>query len=302
MNSTDSNVAPANQDPVQLLLERIALLERNYADLNSANSAHQHHADPREPKVALPGRFSGARGTYRGFMNQLELVFTLQPSRYNSDQLKIATVGTLVSGAALAWFNPFLENPAKYPIELKSWASFRDSMKRAFSDPDQAIVATHAIRVLKQGAGTASAFAAEFRRLAADLDWNDAAFIATFRSGLSKTIKDLMLHFDYPTSLELAIEIAIRCDNRLHEHIREMSSTTGPASPSIHTPAPQPTPMDLDVMRRGPLTAAERQHRIDNNQCLRCGKSGHYKANCPLGSKPKVFAHIDQPAPNGLGQ
>ena len=65
-------------------------------------------------KVSLPERFSGDRNALRGFLNQLELVFTLQATRYPSDSVKIATVGTLLTGKALAWFSPIIENQRKF--------------------------------------------------------------------------------------------------------------------------------------------------------------------------------------------
>ncbi|KAH9247856.1 hypothetical protein BASA81_014539 [Batrachochytrium salamandrivorans] len=60
----------------------------------------------KEPRVCLPDKFDGTRKNFRGFINQLELVFQLQSDRYNTDQKMIATLGTLLTGNALAWYNP----------------------------------------------------------------------------------------------------------------------------------------------------------------------------------------------------
>ncbi|KAH9244815.1 hypothetical protein BASA81_017755 [Batrachochytrium salamandrivorans] len=57
----------------------------------------------KEPRVCLPDKFDGTRKNFRGFINQLELVFQLQSDRYNTDQKMIATLGTLLTGNALAW-------------------------------------------------------------------------------------------------------------------------------------------------------------------------------------------------------
>jgi hypothetical protein len=42
------------------------------------------------------------------------------------------------------------------------------------------------------------------------------------------------------------------------------------------------TPMELDfVGKKGPLTPAQRQHRVDNKLCMYCGDAKHYIQNCP---------------------
>ena len=39
--------------------------------------------------------------------------------------------------------------------------------------------------------------------------------------------------------------------------------------------------MEIDAMRRGPISQVERQRRMDNNLCLYCGKAGHRRLECP---------------------
>ncbi|KAH9263498.1 hypothetical protein BASA83_013095 [Batrachochytrium salamandrivorans] len=38
--------------------------------------------------------------------------------------------------------------------------------------------------------------------------------------------------------------------------------------------------MDIDFIRRGPLSFLEREHRMKHELCLVCGKAGHRKATC----------------------
>ncbi|KAH6596910.1 hypothetical protein BASA50_004845 [Batrachochytrium salamandrivorans] len=98
-----------------------------------------------EPKASLPDKFDGTRRKFRGFINQLELVFQLQASRYDTDRKKIAMLGTLMT-----------------------WK--RTSM---------------------------------------------------FYHGLSSEIKDALVHFDNPSSVSAAMDMAIRIDNRLFERRQE---------------------------------------------------------------------------------
>ncbi|KAH9244699.1 hypothetical protein BASA81_017883 [Batrachochytrium salamandrivorans] len=63
----------------------------------------------REPKTARQTSSMAHARNFRGFINQLELVFQLQDRRYDSDRKKIATLGTLLTDKALSWYNPYIE-------------------------------------------------------------------------------------------------------------------------------------------------------------------------------------------------
>ncbi|KAH9264569.1 hypothetical protein BASA83_011974 [Batrachochytrium salamandrivorans] len=157
-------------------------------------------------------------------------------------------------------------------------------------------------------------YVALFHQLTADLDWNDSALRAQFYFGLSYEIKDALVHFDTPSTLSLAIQQAIKVDNRLYERRLERTEVRGvtpysspnrffpPTRPQPPTPRtsntpwnqpqrrpPPPSPMvvppprssndmDIDFARRGPLTSEERQQRMSRGLCLVCGQSGHLKA------------------------
>ncbi|KAH9268314.1 hypothetical protein BASA83_009476 [Batrachochytrium salamandrivorans] len=116
----------------------------------------------------------------------------------------------------------------------------------------------------------------------ADLDWNDSALRVQFYFGLSYEIKDALVHFDTPSTLSLAIQQAIKVDNRLYERRLERTERRPPPpSPMVVPPPRSSNDMDIDFARRGPLTSEERQQRMSRGLCLVCGQSGHLKANCP---------------------
>ncbi|KAH6584020.1 hypothetical protein BASA61_007783 [Batrachochytrium salamandrivorans] len=227
-------------------------------------------------------------------MNQLELVFQLQDQRYDTDRKKIATLGTLLTDKALAWYNPYIEQPEHYAYDLSSWLTFKARMKATFGEINQ-------------------------EQLTADIDWNDAALRSQFYSGLSSEIKDHLVHCETSISLSAAMDQAIRIDNRIVErrqeqqyvprpfrrnpppshfvprtNINQYSSRDynlpvrqTPLQPSAFSTPPSATQhrstddMDVDFARRGPLTPVERQRRMSQRLCLVCGQSGHLKATCP---------------------
>ena len=67
----------------------------------------------------------------------------MNPSRYNLDGLKVATIGTLLSGKALAWFSPYLEHADANQELLTNYGRFRALLEDVFGEPDRAVVASH---------------------------------------------------------------------------------------------------------------------------------------------------------------
>lgn len=112
--------------------------------------------------MALPSRFDGTRKNLRGFLNQLEIVFNLQPSRYQTTEAKIFTVGSLLTGNALAWFNPIVDNPENYQPILSTWPAFKTVFHQTFGELDQAVTSGNALSRLSQGVRSAASYASEF--------------------------------------------------------------------------------------------------------------------------------------------
>lgn len=270
-----------NQFDLEMIMQRIIQLENENARLRNGMPLHAHQpmfsppaAAP--PKIPLPDKFDGTRDKLRGFLNQLDLVFKLQPDWYSTESMKVAWAGTLLSGRALTWFNPMLEKPEDYQHILNSFDEFKRAIKASFAPIDEANVSAGKIRRLRQGKMPCSVYAAEFTLLAADIGWNDAALIQQFRAGLSKEVKDMLVFYDYPTSFLAFKELAIKCDTRLHENRMD--------SGYYQQRAPNPTDMEIDAVgtRRGPLTPEEREKRMRYGLCLVCGGNDHLRAVCPV--------------------
>lgn len=63
-----------------------------------------------EPKLRLPDTFDGTRSKLRGFKNQIEMIWELNPKRYPTARTKVLFVGTLLVGSALQWFSTLFES------------------------------------------------------------------------------------------------------------------------------------------------------------------------------------------------
>jgi hypothetical protein len=163
-----------------------------------------------------------------------------------------------------------------------------------FGDSDKARTSANKLRRLQQRTRSAIVYASEFRQLACDVNWGEAALIDQFRCGLRDDVQDLLLTLADPSSFSEAITQVIRCDNRLFERRQEKKVTSNaqlwnsqpttlplvPQTTPVARPASfGPTPMQIDAAK--PLTEAEKFCRRTNNLCLYCGNLGHIARQCP---------------------
>lgn len=243
-----------------------------------------------EPQVSLPNKFDG-KSNCRNFLNQVRIIFLLQPKRYPTDNIKVGFFATLLTGAAAAWFSPLFENGS--PL-LENWEIFVAEFERCFGDFDRSSVAANKIHALKQGWMTVSEYASAFRQISCDLNWGEEALMDTFRRGLRDDVKDLLITLPPPTSLMEAIHYAVRCDNRLMERKSEKLFVRNwePRHPSNSNAVP----MEIDATKitsskPNMLSQEERNRRRRENLCLYCGKANHRIQSCPvrLGKGPVRF-------------
>ena len=83
---------------------------------------------PTEPRVSLLEKFDGTRSNFQGFVNQIRLIFRLQPQQYPTGASQVRLIGTLLSGAALSWFAPLLEKKSFLLEDLDDFlAEFYDT-------------------------------------------------------------------------------------------------------------------------------------------------------------------------------
>ena len=237
----------------------------------------------KEPRIGLPDKFDGTRSKFRGFVNQVRLIIRMQPLRYPTEETQVGFIGTLLSGTALSWFSPLVEKNS--PL-LQDFHGFLEEFTNTFGETDRVRTATTKLRSLQQRARAASIYAAEFRQLACDVDWDDNALISAFRWGLRDDVKDLLLNLPDPITLSEAITQAIRCDNRLFERRQERRSTYGQyrMDSATHIQQPKvsmPEPMQIDASRIQRLTPEEKNRRRKENLCLYCGEKGHGIDKCP---------------------
>ena len=288
----DNKTIHQENSQLRLQMEQLQATQASTQASTSAPATITTQAEPsmsiKAPKISLPDKFDGNRRKFRGFVNQVKLVFQMQPNTYLTDKIKIGFIGSLLSGPALDWFAPLMERSSPLLSDMKEFSA---QFEATFGDTDKARTAAIKIRSLRQGNRPAASYASEFQQLACDLNWDDAALMDQFRSGLRGDVKDLLISFQDPADLNAAITMAIRCDNRLFERRQERQLEVTPMVGSTGTtmsplprlsPSQANDPMQVDAVQFKPLTNDEKERRCRNNLCLYCGGSGHMVRNCPL--------------------
>jgi hypothetical protein len=127
-----------------------------------------------EPKISLPEKFDGTRSKFRGFVSQVRLIMQLHPRRYFDDTTHVEFVGTLLIGIAAAWFAPIMETSS---LLLQDFNAFMVEFEAVFGDNDKARTSANKLCRLQQGTCSAIVYASEFRQLACDINWGEAALI-----------------------------------------------------------------------------------------------------------------------------
>ena len=188
---SSSQQAPQTQPSLEQILVAIQHLQQENQNLQNSltqlQNATQRPVQVRlpaptpEPRISLPERFDGTRSQFRGFVNQLRLLFCLQPNHYPTGTSQVGLIGSLLSGAALAWFAPLVEKQSPLLDDLDD---FVREFQATFGEADRTCTATTKICVLRQGSQPASAYVSEIWHLACDLNWGESALIDQFRFGL----------------------------------------------------------------------------------------------------------------------
>ena len=211
-------------------------------------------------------------------MLQCGFVFDLQPSMFSSDAARVAYITTHTTGEALQWIQSYLSSN---PAMRNNYATFEQEFKRVFDHPVAGQDAGSRLLSIRQGTRNVSAYAVEFRTLAASTGWEDSVLRCIFRQGLTKAMKDELVR-DKPSNLNALITLATDVEQRLRERrgVRaphQMDVPRSPDTPSSDVPAGV-EPMEVGRTR---LTAAEKENRRRRGLCLYCGQGGHARDACP---------------------
>jgi hypothetical protein len=250
----------------------------------------QPHPTPSSnPKVEDPELYYGKRPKLQAFITQCELKFNCEANTFDNEVKRVNYASSRCRGNAWACIEPSI-NQGK--STYTTWEEFKTAITRAFGEADSKEVARRKFKAARQGTQSAAAYWADFQRIVADLDYNDAMYIDQFNDGLHIDVqRQLALLDTRPTTMIEFANKAIALDNRLFnfrilrtrnepQYYREYGNThPRPLQHQQELALPDPEPMELDATRRFRFrNRTEEEKRRKNNQCYNCGKVGHYAA------------------------
>ncbi|PSS03336.1 hypothetical protein PHLCEN_2v4010 [Hermanssonia centrifuga] len=116
-----------------------------------------------------------------------------------------------------------------------------------------------------------------------------------FHENLKLDVKDLLITITPSKIFDVCINRVVMVDNWLHKrelekkHAKSCSSNFSHSSsripshlaPVASSSSADPTPMEVDAVCRGPLTAAEKDYRRKHGLCFYCRKGKHLVTDCP---------------------
>ena len=114
-----------------------------YSTVSSTYSDARNHPSPR---AHFPERFSGKRSALRAFLGQLDMVFTIQARAYQNPSVKIATMGTLLTGPAADWFLHYVEHPDDHQEILSDWTAFKALMHETYGEQDRGTISANSAK------------------------------------------------------------------------------------------------------------------------------------------------------------
>ena len=113
---------------------------------------------PLEPNLANPRGFDGDLSLCRGFLEQCEMMFRHQTTRYPSDESKVAQIVSLLSGRALEWAVASLK---KTPLFYANYSAFVTELRLVFDHPPVAFDPESRLHKITQGSRSVAEYSVE---------------------------------------------------------------------------------------------------------------------------------------------
>lgn len=247
-------------------------------------------------RLNAPDEFHGKREKLNPFLFQMDLKFQAEAHLFDTEAKKIVFVISYLKGEAYDWVIP--SQRMGLEVAFPTYAYFRDSLLRAFGDPNETESYERELRTLRQK-GSCSEYTRAFLTLSAKLLWNAEALRSQYRQGLSDAVKDQLIHVNTGVSLQEMVDQALLIDGRLEARRIERNSERNlkdRLGPSLSQPwhrrnpdkrpfhagvAPSvniPIPMEIDAVEVKTFNKND-QRRM--GKCFNCDKIGHLARDCP---------------------
>jgi hypothetical protein len=159
---------------------------------------------PKSAKMKIPEAYEGKRGPeFNTFLMKMELYFEHHEGLFDDRKKIISTLTNVGEGEGARWAQPYLKKMLRkeeHP-HLRSWGAFINAFHLQFGDSMRKERAACEITKLTQ-TRSAQCYITQFWTLAEELDWDKAALLNRFCSGLKTDIRQELLKLSIGMSEE----------------------------------------------------------------------------------------------------
>jgi retrotransposon gag protein len=250
-----------------------------------------------------PEKFTGKRNELRPFLAQLRNKLEGNADRYPSDRERLRYALSRLAGDAAIMVETF--NPS-------SLAGLIENLEISYGDPNRQATAQQKLNRMAQGDQSFPTYFAKFHQYSKETGWNDAAQINHLVESLNPELKRTLVGVTLPQRLG-------DCANLINRHYNDLmrlqprptqsrsapkttpTLTSTAARPSTRPPTQankkDPDAMELDPGTQGyaPKNSAERQKRIKEGRCFKCGSKTHLSPDCSVPIPRTISMEIASP-------
>jgi Retrotransposon gag protein len=172
-----------------------------------------------------------------------------------------------------------------YPLEPKTVGQFIQYLEVLYGDPNEQATAQQKLNQMSQETQSFPAYFVKFQRYARESGWNHAAQINRLIESLNPELQRTLVSETLPEKLEDCANLVNRNYNNLLRLNVKFSSPLSARTPTCPPkPMKDPNAMDLDPHNSGyaPKNSAERQKRIKEGRCFKCGSKDHLSPKCTV--------------------
>jgi len=245
----------------------------------------------KDPKLAEPPDFDGNSHEYITFFSLITQYLEQKPRTFPNDRSRTAYFISHLRKEPAQWATTLIATQS--PL-LQDYPAFLTEFAAIYADTDRITDLRTKLHFITQ-TGSARDFASRFSTICTGLRiLDDSTRTHLF---LAKLKPELQTGLDYYATQQkipfaTLVQHALRIDKSQHKERKARSEYKGTKSgkssfsqtnpPFISSKSNIPNSSKKTIFKpRGPLSAAEKQRRRDNNLCFYCGSSEHTFENCP---------------------
>jgi hypothetical protein len=231
-------------------------------------------ASQRTERLPDPPMFTGKRKDLPLFLTKLRYKLRGNADRYPDEQAKLIYAHSRLERDPATLVDPLMDCDIQNVDQLILF------LQSTYGDPNKELSAWSRLDSLKQGKKSFVSHFAEFRRLIADAGLNEAAQINQLRRSLSDELRQAMVGVEIPSQLnDYANKISLYDNDLRYLPSKRSYRYEAPKRENHHR---DPDAMEIDTTNYAPLGSAERQKRIKEGSCFKCGRKGHISRNCSV--------------------